>query len=206
MIFCSEEATGNLLLLLLLIRLLQEEPHSRRKSLTSSGRNGATVICNLLPSTRSGNTSIGMYSLTTSFSSWIKKVKKRKFTTGIVDSVKVDPDKVVRKVTVRYKLKQKTGEEEYTPTVTKYVERHVRGLALLVTAEERKNLEEIDVDGYQKKISPQEDCSNVVGEEEEHLQEEEPDKDLKVEDPSKTGLKPLPPSSTGRKRWAPNRN
>ena len=75
----------------------------------------------------------------------------------------------------------------------------------MVTDEERKNLEEIDVDGYRKKNSPQVDCSSDVGVEEEQLPEDELEKDLNIEDTSKTGLKPLPPSSTGRKRWAPNR-
>ena len=81
-----------------------------------------------------------------------REVEKGKFTTGIIDSVKVDPDNVVRTVTVKYKLKQKKKKKEtddirnYSPTATKYVERNVRGLALLVTAEERKQIEKVDLD------------------------------------------------------------
>ena len=80
-----------------------------------------------------------------------KELDKGKFTTGVIESVKVDPDDVVRTVTVKYKLKQKTPKtpeevEKYTPTVTKYAERNVRGLALLVTAEEREEIEKIDLD------------------------------------------------------------
>ena len=62
---------------------------------------------------------------------------KGKFTLGEISSVKVDTDQVVRKVTVRYKLNKKGEGNDYFPAADKYVERSVRGLALVLTAEER---------------------------------------------------------------------
>ena len=87
-----------------------------------------------------------------------KELVKGKFTTGVIESVKVDPDNVVRTVTMKYKLKQKipkTPEDvkKYTPTVTKYVERNVRELTLLVTAEKRQEIENIDLDYLKFKFS-----------------------------------------------------
>ena len=57
----------------------------------------------------------------------------------------MDEDKVVRKVMVRYKLKNKGDGVEYKPSADKFMERNVRGLGLLVTAEERlENNEEVN--------------------------------------------------------------
>ena len=78
-----------------------------------------------------------------------KEVEKGKFTAGVIDTIKKDPDGVVRKVTVRYKLKQKKDDDDvkkYIPSATKYTERNVRGLALLITAEERKETEDLNID------------------------------------------------------------
>ena len=77
-----------------------------------------------------------------------KEVRKGKFTPAIVDAVKVDEDELVRKVTLKYRTPQKcdTSEEviNYKPSAFKYTQRNVRGLALLVTAEERKKSENIN--------------------------------------------------------------
>ena len=75
-----------------------------------------------------------------------REIKKGKFTSAVVDSVKKDPDNVVRKVTVKYRTEQKCDAKQYKPSAFKYTERSVRGLALLVTAEDRKNSEKINID------------------------------------------------------------
>ena len=54
------------------------------------------------------------------------------------------PDGIVRKVTVQYKI-FRSGTLPYESSSYKYVERNVRNLALIVTAEERENLE-VNVD------------------------------------------------------------
>ena len=75
-----------------------------------------------------------------------KEGPKGKFTLGIIASVKKDDDDVVRKVTVKYKLAQPKDQVDYQAKPYKYAERNVRGLALIVTAQERKDVEGIDVD------------------------------------------------------------
>ena len=72
-----------------------------------------------------------------------KETSKGKFLTGVIDSVKVDSDQQVRKVIVKYKLR---SQIDHFPSVFKYTERNVRGLALLVKAEERSEIEDIDLD------------------------------------------------------------
>ena len=75
-----------------------------------------------------------------------REAPQGRFTIGEITSVKIDEDKVVRKVIVRYKLKNKGDGIEYTPSADKFLERNVRGLGLLVTAEERfENSEEVYV-------------------------------------------------------------
>ena len=66
------------------------------------------------------------------------------------------------KVKVRYKPKQKKDDdvEKNIPSATKYTERNVRGLALLIIAEERKETEDLNIDElrfrYQKKTEAEE--------------------------------------------------
>ena len=65
---------------------------------------------------------------------------------GVV-SVKTDSDGVVRKVTVKYKLNQpKNTGVNYSESPYKYAERNVRGLALLITAQEKRETEGVDTD------------------------------------------------------------
>ena len=68
------------------------------------------------------------------------------FTIGEISSVKLDKDKIVRKVMVRYKLKNKGVGPKYIPACEKFCERNVCSLALLVTKEERDGI--IDVEDY----------------------------------------------------------
>ena len=75
-----------------------------------------------------------------------KEGPKGKFSLGIIASVKKDDDDVVRKVTVKYKLAQPKDKVDYQARPYKYAERNVRGLALVVTAQERNEIEGIDVD------------------------------------------------------------
>ena len=58
--------------------------------------------------------------------------------------MKMDEDKIVRKVMVRYKLKNKGVGSKYTPACEKFCERNVRGLALLVTKKERDGIYDIE--------------------------------------------------------------
>ena len=69
-----------------------------------------------------------------------KEGPKGKFTLGVIDSVKVDPDGITRKVTVKYKLSQGGEDTNLVPMQYKYAERSVKGLALLVTKQERENI------------------------------------------------------------------
>ena len=72
-----------------------------------------------------------------------KEAPKGKFIVGIIDSVKVDPDNQVRKVIVKYKTKSVAAN---LGNVFKYTQRNVRGLALLIKAEERGELTDLDLD------------------------------------------------------------
>ena len=70
-----------------------------------------------------------------------------KFTIGQISSVKTDTDGVVRKVTVKNKLNQpKNTGVNYSESPYKYAERNVRGLALLITAQEKRDTEGVDTD------------------------------------------------------------
>ena len=64
-----------------------------------------------------------------------REAPKGKFTLGEVSTVKKDPDGVVRRVMVRYKLSN-SGD--------KFLERNVRSLALILAAEERTDLKSED--------------------------------------------------------------
>ena len=77
-----------------------------------------------------------------------KELSKGKFKFGVIDSVKTDQDQRVRKVVVKYKLQSKKTKTSLTnhPKVFKYAERNIRGLALLIKAEERPEEENVDID------------------------------------------------------------
>ena len=70
-----------------------------------------------------------------------RETPKGSFTLGEIVKVKTDEDKIVRKVTLRYKIKNAGKGENYVPAADKYVDRNVRGLALVITAEERYDVE-----------------------------------------------------------------
>ena len=75
-----------------------------------------------------------------------KETQKGKFVRGLVDSTKVNSDKYVRKVTIKYRVPQKCAPIVYKPSAFRYTEKNVRGLALLVAAEDRKDAENINID------------------------------------------------------------
>ena len=184
-----------------------------------------------------------------------KEGPKGKFTLGIIASVKKDDDDVVRKVTVKYKLAQPKDQVDYQAKPYKYAERNVRGLALIVTAQERKDVEGIEVDEirFDKNIEVSDDDesqgqeinqtktdgifdNNVQTNDDEHYDDHTIENDVQsnendvksnenddqtneseddqvkptevnVEDNSDAHLdeRKLPATSTGRKRWKPNK-
>ena len=76
---------------------------------------------------------------------------KGKFTIGEISSTKKDPDGIVRRVIVRYKL-HKSDDDRKKPAVEKFLERNVRSLALVLTAEERSDLKSdnpIEIDTFE---------------------------------------------------------
>ena len=143
-----------------------------------------------------------------------KEVSKGKFAIGVIDSVKKDQDKKVRKVIVKYKLRSKKHTKHF-----KYTERNVRGLALLVTAQERLQTETVDVDlkRFDTRIKSEEETEAEDEEESEEKDEtdeaeeveETNDSEVEEEEETKKDLKKekrkLPPSSMGRKRFKPDR-
>ena len=98
-----------------------------------------------------------------------REIQKGKFTRGVVDSVKIDDDKVVRKATIKYRLQKKCDDMKkslfptvkYRPGEYKYIERSVRGLALLVTSEDRKKSEEIDIDVLRQTMKKKETVETI---------------------------------------------
>ena len=158
-----------------------------------------------------------------------KEFSKGKFAVGVIDSVKKDQDGKVRKVVVKYKVRSKKHTKHF-----KYTERNVRGLALLITAQERLETETVDVDlkrfdtrikhVKEKKTEEEteaeiekEDRAETENEEEEvkddfeEKEEVEDEKESEVEEESETKRDPekekrkLPSSSMGRKRFKPDR-
>ena len=164
-----------------------------------------------------------------------KEGQKGKFTLGIIASVKKDSDDIVRKVTIKYKLAQPKDKVEYQTMPYKYAERNVRGLALVVTAQERKDIEEVDLDEIRFKkrndVSDTEESNSEdepIGSEnqtrsaEEFFDDEqtndnkedqveaieedlEIDENVKKKSDSKPDERNLPATSTGRKRWKPRK-
>ena len=159
-----------------------------------------------------------------------KEIEKGKFTSGIIDTVKTDPDKVVRKVTVKYKLKQKKDPKDpmkFLPLVYKYCERNVRGLALIMTKEERNQIENIDLDELRFRFprrsekkknnnsnNEEEADQNIpdVNDDDDEINSED-DREVVSEETNEVvpspnrnkHLKEITPSSTGRLRWKPDK-
>ena len=75
-----------------------------------------------------------------------KEGPKGKFALGRISSVKTDEDGVVRTVTIKYKIDKSDKKDVLIPSPYKYAERNVRNLALVVTAQECKDVEEINLD------------------------------------------------------------
>ena len=61
-------------------------------------------------------------------------------------SLKTDEDGVVRTATIKYKITKSDKKDELNPSPYKYAERNVRNLALIVTAQECKKVETINLD------------------------------------------------------------
>ena len=156
-----------------------------------------------------------------------KETSKGKFCLGIIDSVKVDNDGQVRKVIVKYKTRPKSDN---LSSVFKYTERNVRGLALLVKAEERDELvKDFDLVRTQESIEDSEDndgdtldetlhVAQDANEEPTHEENDQIDSETldPVEDVNENPVtrsdtsdpkdtRTLPPTSTGRKRWKPKK-
>ena len=153
-----------------------------------------------------------------------KELQKGKFLPAVVDTVKEDSDKVVRKVTIKHKIPQKCPAREYKKSkLYKYTERNVRGLALLVTKEEREKSENINLDDIRLSVTNRDrsdasdednDVQADVGNDEDEADvSQEPPADLTdnsndpkpSDNPSDNNMNTLPSSSTGRKRWLPNK-
>ena len=75
-----------------------------------------------------------------------KEGPKGKFALGRIASVKTDEDGVVRTATIKYKITKSDKKDELNPSPYKYAERNVRNLALVVTAQECKEVETINLD------------------------------------------------------------
>ena len=165
-----------------------------------------------------------------SFASCLPRMGK--FTIGQISSVRTDSDGVVRKVTVKYKLNQpKNTGVNYSESPYKYAERNVRGLALLITAQEKRDTEGVDTDKlrtspwlYNKDHTEEyNDEENVIDDEsheenvnenqesnfiENNVESEEDITELEAEENTaenvnRNELQIISPTSTGRKRWKP---
>ena len=144
-----------------------------------------------------------------------REVTKGKFCLGMVDTVKVDNDGVVRKVTIKYK---NPINQNRTQSAFKYIERNVRKLALLVKVEERKEFEYIDFDVRRFGQEDEEDITSTGEDHEEDVTstgEDNGEKDgiVNGEDQSVQHVvaeddineNVLPSTSSGRKRRAPKK-
>jgi hypothetical protein len=72
--------------------------------------------------------------------------RKGYFTLCQISRVKTDPDRVVRKCKVRYMMTQHKDQVEYNASPSNYAERKVRNLALVVTAQEKRDAEDVNID------------------------------------------------------------
>ena len=160
-----------------------------------------------------------------------KKNSQGSFLIGLISRVKVDEDGIVRKVTVRYRLPK---SDENVPRQFKYVERNVRGLALVMTAQEKNKFEEQMIDDRRfddvisnvssddeddavepVQVNPDEEAEenpsleNVFDPSLHSIREEEQEVDETVEAEAQASdvdaRIPLEPSSSGRKRYLPSR-
>jgi len=133
----------------------------------------------------------------------------------MVDTVKVDNDGVVRKVTIKYK---NPINQNRTQSAFKYIERNVRKLALLVKVEERKEFEYVDFDVRRFGQENEEDITSTGEDHEEDVTstgEDNGEKDgiVNGEDQSVQHVvaeddineNVLPSTSSGRKRRAPKK-
>ena len=83
----------------------------------------------------------------------LDRESKGRFTLAEIYTVKEDADKIVRKVTLRYKLPKKTeNAEDGSSNPFKFAERNVRNLALVVTREERDTEEPLDLDDLRNEV------------------------------------------------------
>ena len=113
-------------------------------------------------------------------------------------SVKIISDNIVRKDPVKYRTPQKLHNaskpqmKQYKPSVSKYAERNVRGLALIITDEEKKEAESFKIDdarlAFNRKPKEQDDAKEIENSEAEeqdddnmNLRKEESD-DIEVEE------------------------
>ena len=127
-----------------------------------------------------------------------KESPKGKFVIGTIDSVKEDKDKRVRKVVVKYKLRSATNNFGNT---FKYADRNVRGLALLVKAEERSGNQVVDIDENRFEDTVYEEDEEDRTEQADHSAPEvSNDENLQAYD-----ARAMAPTSSGRKRRRPAR-
>ena len=109
---------------------------------------------------------------------------KGQFNRGIIESVKLDPDNIVRKVIVKYKVRNNKGnsESDFKPFEKnfKYAERNVRGLAFLVTVQERSETEKVNLDEVLATKSNDEEEINLVNEDVEGKEAEVEDEEYQV--------------------------
>ena len=140
-----------------------------------------------------------------------KEISKGKFTLGIIDSVKTDSDGLIRKATVKYKLPSKGDTMELKTQPYKYAERNVRGLALIVTAEERKQSEAIDIDDFKNQEESTEDTPKHEDANRTFVNQKTTDKTLETTNnnapkdapPATNNKEELESTSSGRKRFKP---
>ena len=145
-----------------------------------------------------------------------KEGPKGKFVLGIIQSVKIDEDQVVRKCTVKYKLSQSGDDLNLKPMQYKYAERNVRGLALLVTAQERRNIEklgniQIETNRFQEVNDDTDDANSETSDVIEQPNDVD-DKETEAENdddvPKKREIdasRLLEPTSSGRQRFRPKK-
>ena len=79
----------------------------------------------------------------------------------------------------------------------------MRGLALIVTAEERKETETLNIDDSRFQITDTLRDANDL--ETDSLSQSSEAQDSEDEPTKNENLQSLPPSSSGRRRWAPKR-
>ena len=114
-----------------------------------------------------------------------KEGPKGKFALGRISSVKTDEDGVVRTVTIKYKIDKSDQKNLLIPSPYKYAERNVRNLALVVTAQECNEVEEINLDEIRFKPNDEESATDDRNDEGrnnlENANEDQSDDNLEVE-------------------------